>query len=292
MSKEEKQHPQAQHHYSSSKQVEELVSIGIGGDEPDVGYAARMLFHTMLPHSAKEAREWVRKNGRLEVYMQAGPGMNLPYGSYPRLIFVWVVTEAYKQKSRRLVLGDSLSGFMRQLGLLPTGGRWGTITQLREQMQRLFTARIVAYIDGGGGQAMRKMDVADEYDLWWDPKSPDQAALWESKVVLGERFFEQIVKNPFPVDMRILRAIKRSPLGIDLYTWLTYRVFYMKEPTTIAWRQLHTQFGAEYEDVRDFTKKAKRELKKIQVAWPELGYETPRGRLKVYPSEPSVKQIN
>ncbi len=31
---------------------------------------------------------------------------------------------------------------MRELGLLPTGGRWGTITGLRKQMLALLNARI------------------------------------------------------------------------------------------------------------------------------------------------------
>ena len=98
-----------------------------------------------------------------------GPGMGLPYGSYPRLVFVWLVNEAYRTKSRHLVLGDSLSHFMRQLGLIPSGGRWGSIRQLREQMQRLLSARVSAMIDvkeqGRRGRGMKSMLVADQWEL-------------------------------------------------------------------------------------------------------------------------------
>lgn len=288
--------PAKGHHYTLAKQASRLLEIGFGQGDSEVGYSARMLFHTMLPHSAQEAREWMRQNGRLKVYIQAGPGLGLPYGTYPRLVFVWLVTEAYRTKDRKLILGDSLSDFMRQLGLLPSGGRWGSITRLRDQMQRLFSARLAAVIDGKGGEGRseRNMLVADDYDLWWSPKSPDQAALWQSNVVLGERFYQQIIKKPFPVDMRILKAIKRSPLGIDLYTMLTYRVYYMKKPTVLSWRQLHEQFGADYKGkyaIKDFRLAAIRELEKIKAAWPELNYETPRGRLKIHPGPASVKQI-
>jgi hypothetical protein len=280
--------PSKRNRYTLTKQLNELLDIGQGDEPPERGYLARLLFHTMMPHSAQEAQEWSRKNGKVSLYMQAGPRMGLPYGVYPRLVFAWIVTEACRTGSRTLVLGDSLSGFMEQLGLNPTGGRWGTITQLREQMQRLFAARIMAYRDEEGGESGMAMQFANRWELWWAPRSPDQGELWESTVTLGEDFFSEITRSPYPIDLRILRALTRSPLGIDLYTWLTYRVSYLKKPTEISWRQLHDQFGSEYDNPHEFARKAKRELKKIKAAWPGLSYATPRGRLRLNPCNPSV----
>ena len=51
--------------------------------------------------------------------------------------------------------------------------------------------------------------------------------------------------------MNILRAIKRSPLGLDLYLWLTYRTFALKRPLQLSWRQLYRQFGADLAKVGD-----------------------------------------
>ena len=48
-----------------------------------------------------------------------------------------------------------------------------------------------------------------------------------------------------PLDMNILRAVKRSPLGLDLYLWLTYRTFALKAPLCLSWRQLYRQFGVD-----------------------------------------------
>ena len=182
-------------HYSKAVQAHRLVDIAIDPDAAEKGYLARLLFHTMMPHSAQEAREWSRKNGKISLYMQAGPRTSLPYGVYPRLVFAWIVTEAYRTKSRKLVLGDSLSDFMDQLGLSPTGGRWGSITQLREQMQRLFAARIMAYRDeDGAGEIGMAMQFANRWELWWTPRQPDQRELWESTVTLGEDFYQEITR--------------------------------------------------------------------------------------------------
>ena len=48
------------------------------------------------------------------------------YGSYSRLILIWMTTEAVRTGNRELELGRSLSRFMALLGLQATGGHWGT----------------------------------------------------------------------------------------------------------------------------------------------------------------------
>jgi hypothetical protein len=42
-----------------------------------------------------------------------------PYGSIPRLFLFWLVTEAKRNKSRHIRLGNSLDNFMREIGLNP-----------------------------------------------------------------------------------------------------------------------------------------------------------------------------
>ena len=262
-------------------------------ERDDLGFTARILVQTTLPHSDPgDVREYARSNGNLHLIIQPGMRAGLPYGVYPRLVLAWVTTEAVRTKSPRLVLGDSLSAFMAELGIVPTGGRWGTITRLREQMKRLFAARVGVVYDGVDGYSLDAIQVARRVRLWWDPKRPDQAALWQSEVVLDDEFFRQIVDRPVPIDLHILKHLTRSPLGIDLYCWLTHRVSYMKTETVVPWAHLHQQFGADYNELRNFTQKAKRELRKIKLAWPELKYRTPRGRLVLSPSPTHVKRVS
>ena len=79
--------------------------------------------------------------------------------------------------------------------------------------------------------------------------------------------------------MNTLRAMKRSPLGLDLYLWLTYRTFGLKRPLRLTWRQLYRQFGADQAKAskvaqQAFRRDCLRELKKIKNAWPDLHYHT------------------
>lgn len=69
------------------------------------------------------------------------------------------------------------------------------------------------------------MQGAAQGDLWWSVRAPNQGALWGSWIELGEMFYTAITRAPVPVDMRTLRALKRSPLALDLYAWLTFQAF-------------------------------------------------------------------
>src|SRR5579862_9286839 len=117
---------------SFALEVEEAKQAGA------LGFMARALVQATMPHSKPAESFFERTNGAFTLTMMAPPKVGLPYGSMPRLLMVWLTTEAVRTKNRDLVLGDSLSGFMRDLGLTVTGGRWGSITRLREQSRRLF----------------------------------------------------------------------------------------------------------------------------------------------------------
>jgi len=263
------------------REVEEAKAAG------ELGYYARILTQATLPHSRPDGASVTRRNGSLTLRMAAlGPG--LPYGSVPRLLLAWVTTEAVRTKERELVLGDHLAGFMRQLELVPTGGRWGTIPRLRPQMVRLFSTAVGVIYDGPGETSGVGWLVADQYRLWWDPKSPDQAALWQSTVTLGEKFYDMLVERPVPVDMRALKALRRSPLALDLYTWMTYRYSYLKRPTTIPWEGLQAQFGADYGRRRDFKAKAIEALAKVHGIYGEARFEADDAGLTLRPSPTHV----
>ncbi len=90
---------------------------------------ARQLVQCTLPHSDPgNVPLWTRTNGSLTLTLDRIPTARLsntkyPYGSIPRLLLFWIVTEASQKKSRRIRLGNSLDSFMREIGLNPrTGG--------------------------------------------------------------------------------------------------------------------------------------------------------------------------
>ena len=63
--------------------------------------------------------------------------------------------------------------------------------------------------------------IADRAEFWWNTKRPDAPSLWDSRIELGEKFFQEIIAHPIPIDLHTIKALKRSPLGLDLYLWIT-----------------------------------------------------------------------
>ena len=200
-----------------------------------------------------------------------------------------------RTKSRELVLGDSLSGFMRQLDLVPTGGRWGSITRLKDQTARLFASSFTAVYADKGHFAIRGHHVVDQADLWWDPKDPAQGTLWQSTVRLGETFFREVIERPIPVDMRALRVLKRSPMALDIYCWLTYRASYLKKATEVSWGGLQGQFGAGYPQtgrgLRAFREHFISALRKVSTVYGDsTATPTPSGLL-LSPGRPHIRKL-
>lgn len=258
-----------------------------------LGFMARALVQATMPHSAKKGTEFQRKNGAftLTILTPSAAG-GIPYGSYPRLLMAWMTTEAVKTNSPHLELGESLSQFMRTLGLIPTGGRWGTITSLKGQTKRLFASSINCEYNDDDRSAGKNILLVDTYELWWTPKDPAQAALWKSSIDLNKNFFKEITERPIPIDMRALKALKRSPMALDIYTWLTYRMSYLNKQTCIPWGALQMQFGADYKATRQFKSKFLEQLKKVSVIYPQARLENSKKGLVLKPSRPHISKAS
>ena len=283
--------PQAIHHFTRFDQVDQLV--GASEADPDLGFMARMLTLCSLPRiNPGDRLQYVRQNGPYSLVMIAGGRNKLPFGNLPRLLLSWVCTEAVRTRNRELILGSSLSGFMREIGLDSSSGVGRR--RLRTQMDRLFHAQVeMIYEDQLGKQSVASR-VAERTRLWWSNSQPDQQTIWESKIYLGEAFFNEIIRHPVPLDINILKALKRSSLGLDFYLWLTYRTFALTRPLRLSWRQLYQQFGVDpakagdKRTVDNFRTDCLRELKKIKAAWADLAYATAKGVLIVSPSKTAI----
>ena len=289
--------PQARHHYTRLDQVNQLV--GASEADAEVGFMARILALCSMPRTDPgNQKEYIRHNGPFKVGMSAGLGNKLPFGNIPRLLLAYMCTQAVRTQSRDLVLDSTFAQFMRKLGMEDrSGSARGDRARLRDQMNRLFNANVrLIYEDQHGGQFIAS-NIADRGEFWWNTKRIGGRVRGQYKIRLGEEFFSEIIRHPVPLDMNILRALKRSSLGLDLYMWLAYRTFTLKGPLRLSWNQIYRQLGADPAKADDkiavqaFRRKVLRELKKIKTAWPDLDYSTGKGVLILSPSTPAIPPL-
>ena len=287
--------PRVRRHFTRFDQVEQLVTASEAS--ADMGFMARLLALCSLPRTNQGNRaQYVRSNGPYTLVMVAGGLNKLPFGNLPRLLLAWVCTEAVRTRSRVIFPGPSMAKFMKALGIYNSGGQFQT--RLCNQMKRLFGCTVTLIYKEENVERFVNSPIAESGEYWWSPGANTSLPGWNSKIELSEKFFNEIINHPVPIDMNTLKALKRSTLALDLYLWLVYRSFALRAPKRLTWRQMYRQFGAHPANDNDrftvhaFRYKVLRELKKIKLAWPELNYTTLPGALILLPSMPTIAPLN
>ncbi len=265
-----------------------------------VGYQARLWAQVSLPYrDPKDAPEWIRRNGSLELVIRPGRVVSsdgtrvsaYPFGVFPRLLLTWMATEAVLTQDRELALGPSLAAFMRDLGLHSTGGRSGSLTRLRDQVQRLASTSMIVTDARSDFVAGETFTFADTWQLWWTPRDGDNEMLWPSTITLSEKYYQSIVAAPIPVDLRALAALRThggGGLPIDLYTWLAHRMSYLSRSTLVSWVLLSQQFGSQYTRLRDFRERLLEVLPKVLAVYPDAKVKPTADGLLLSPSRTPI----
>jgi hypothetical protein len=283
--------------------------------DQDIGYLARLFTSTSLPYKDPgDVRSWGRRNGKLSLTVQPGMvtdengeprSLGLPFGTVPRLLLTWMSTEAVRTRSQELLLGSSLAEFMRTLGLQPSGGKNGTITRLRKQAERLFMATLTMQWEDDDSTTGLRLGVANGHRLWRTDKqiaSPapaaNQLALLPSAggkpafVLLSHEFYTEVIEHPVPLDLGALRALGGSPLRLDVYAWLTYRMSSLQRRTQVPWAALREQFGSSNADTvngrAQFRKDFLAALREVLVVYREAQVEVERAGVVLLPSRTHV----
>ena len=142
-------------------------------------------------------------------------------------------------------VADSMSAFMRALGLSVTGGAKGSVGRFKEQLNRLAAARLQLILDlGDHATTINPAPMIERLDVWF-PADHRQRMLWPSEVVLSPGFFDSLKGHALPLDPRAVQALQHSARALDLYTWLAHRLPRVRgrNGDRVSWAALHAQFG-------------------------------------------------
>ena len=162
--------------FTLADQVNQLVTASEA--DPDLGFMARMMALCSLPRTNPGNRhQYKRTNGPYKLVMVAGADNKLPFGNLPRLLIAWLCTEAVRTQNPEIVLGPSLSEFMRKLGIhTQSGGRGGMRTLIRNQMKRLFGCSVTLNYEDEQVSTSVNSHIAERTEFWWNRFGPIFAA--------------------------------------------------------------------------------------------------------------------
>ena len=213
-------------------------------------YLPRYFVNMTLPHRKVSDIIFRRKNGDQKLSLRADPEIGLPYGVYARLVLLYVTTERVRTKEREFKLGGSWRKFLEKMQVVGSGPK---IQAIQAQLRRLCGATYHIYEKSQNAESDSTLLVAEKW-----MRSEDGV-----HVTLSPGFFMMTGDSIVPLESRIIHKLRRSPLSLDLYAWLSYRLFRLKKKTSIGWLDLERQFGSDYCRRRDFRAKFHRSLEKV-----------------------------
>jgi len=267
----------------------------IFGDDPgELQFIHAVLAQISLPYRNPPdgARDYVRNNGRASVAITAGHLFNpetkqlelqgMPYGAKPRLLLLHVCSEAMRTHKAEVAVGDSMSGFMKQLGLKVTGGKKGTIGAFKEQLNRLAASKITFGFAGEDKATTLNTVPIERFDAWF-PKNPAQRVLWPSSITLSQPFFESLKLHALPIEPRAIKALQHSARALDCYVWLAHRLPRVRKRggDVVSWKALHGQFGGTISQLAAFQREFSTALKQALVVYPKASIEAADNGLRL-----------
>ena len=281
----------------------ELVPAASRGD---LGFMAWEFAHFNLPYrDPGRVIAWTRRNGAFTVSIRPAALRSpageteyvVPSGKVPRAALLWMCTEAKRTASPILHLGDSANAFLRRLGFEVGGVQ---ARQLHRQLRALFGATVeVSHVEQLGEvwrDRQGTFPVTQNYQLYFSSKSGEivaQEGLFDSSVTISDRLFMSIMEHGIPVDAGAWRWINehtKSPMALDLYVFLSSRLYTLKKPTLLPWKFLEQQLGSTYARQRDFQAQVLKNMRYVHSVYPRAKVTTdPIGRgLWISPSPPAV----
>lgn len=258
---------------SAFKMVTEPASI------KDAIFQHSFLCQTYLPYRnpGDDVTIWNQKQGNVNLAIQATQVLNpltgdyefvgLPFGAKARLILAHINSEAVKNQSKLINVEQSMSAFIRRMGLHVEGR---TIRDVKDQIRRITSSIInMGYSKDGRGMQVN-LQIVKAFDLWF-PKDERQRVIWTSTIQLTEDYFESLLEHAIPLDERALMALSHNAMALDIYSWLAQRLHRIdpNKPQFVAWQSLKEQFGSNYGEMRKFKQIFRSTLKQVHSQYPQ-----------------------
>lgn len=264
-------------------------------DEPWMshGFISKIAAQVSLPYRRPKdgVKEIERRNGSLVVRYVSGADC-LPYGKYPRLFELWACTmiktndPCFDPETNTLHLGTTFREFLRLIGV-QVGGR--QLKSIKPQLERLCKCVYIISNNTENTSQGVNFTVAEKYQIDWLRNEPQSHGLFENWVQLSQRYVDMLRDHPVPVDLKVIARL-RKPMAIDVYWWLTKRVYNLHEPVTITWQQLYRQFGSDTKELWKFKQNFKDAVAEVVEVYPcriALGPQ----RVTVFPNRTSVPTV-
>jgi len=258
-----------------------------------IGYSGMCL--TGLPYRRlPDEVVWVKRGHQVTLMIEPGHLLvrgqpikyGVPWGSRGRILLFHLMTQAIRSNSREVTLGRSAKQALERMGL-SYGGETGRA--VRDQGARLSACTLRwSWENSHGDTNHRGAIITSAFTL--HDEDERQGGLFSDAVVIDADFFAALKKHPVPFSEEAIKQLSFSPMALDCYAWLGYRLHSLERPTDVSWSSLAAQFGPHYRAVRQFRSDFLPALGAACAAYPEAKVEMTDRGLRLHASPPPVSK--
>lgn len=211
--------------------------------------------------------------------------LGVPYGAYPRVALIYLLSQAVMNRSRDVYLGRNFTEWMRRLGYQTVSyGPRGTANLMREQVDRLLACEWQIRWDGTEADdnafAVRDVKISNEY-----AGSLDKNGAFAREIRMSEAFYSHLIEHAVPLNEVAIRELKGTPTALDLYTYLAYRLprISSNKGQVISWNQLAKHLGNEADNKR-FRQTVRETMQIVSAVYPNANVDLSGRKVVLHPS--------
>jgi hypothetical protein len=274
-----------------------LIDAGatIHGNPPTIAEAVfqhAVFCQVGLPRKKTDSLRFERTSGAVSVLVKAGElrergawvQQPLPWGPKPRLILIYAISEALRNRSPVVSIGKTAADFMGRLGIEPQGSEYRSVNK---QLKALAACEIKIGIGYAGIDRTKPLPTFDHIDLL--ARNPHQQTLWTQEIEFTPQFFASVCEHAVPLDERAIGALRGSALALDCYTWLAHRLHRVtSNGTRIRWEAIKAQFGQEYASLKPFRQEFRETLRQVVQVYPAARITAEREGVTLFKSPPPI----
>ena len=275
-------------------QIESALKELEAGSENKIWYQYSTFCAHTLPLSKTDEKEISTEYPNNKLTISAIGNQSLPYGGIPRLIILYINTIAVKYGTDKIKLGKNLKEFVEALGYRASYIEGGTNEQVLNQLDRLFKTEFShetskkTFNESGQLEINTKQvtfKIFDEKESFETLKGGFTEKT-EVFVRLSNTYYKEIKAHPVPLSLETIKKLKKSPLALDLYAFISYRAN-TRKIIPIKLEDLMKQFGIK-EELWRFRPKAEKALDSLKKFWPECNVVIKKQAMIILPTKTQI----
>ena len=248
----------------------------------DITYAHASMCQVYLPYQDGELDLYEVTQGNLTMRIQGARYLDpvtrqtrergVPCGTRARLLLYLINEMAILTQKPSFQLAKSFSDLCKKLHL-PRSGR--SMQELKVQLERLCTASFSLEWKNDQQSGIHNFFIVKSLITNGKFKNMDYADVKSNAkgfhVTLSDEYFNSVIARGVPLDKRTIIGIQNNSMCLDIYSWLTHRLYRIPRGTTsfVTWKALKDQFGHGYASMRSFKRDFRLNLKNVCIQYRE-----------------------